>query len=183
MSAHLMLDLETLGNGSDAVIVAIGAYAFDMLDPEAGSPFYTTVNPQSCIDLGLRMDASTVLWWLGREDAARAAIVKAGDGPSLQAALRDFAAWLALGQECGVPVLPVWGNGATFDNVILANAYRAAGMKQPWSHRDDRCFRTLKAMYPDVPAPASTGTKHNALDDAKHQALHMAAIFQAAGLK
>lgn len=192
MSYHVMLDLETLGNGNNAVIVAIGAVLFnparaavDRVWSPSPDTFYARVDPQSCIDAGLQMDASTVMWWLKQEDAARLEIVKAEGASSLLAVLQEFARWytninIAFGTAAPQNVT-LWGNGATLDNVILANAYRACGLKQPWSHRADRCYRTLRALFPDVAAPSDTGTKHNALDDAIFQAKHLSAIFQAQG--
>jgi exodeoxyribonuclease VIII len=121
---------------------------------------------------GLKMDASTVMWWMKQSDQARAAFNE--KGVSLSTALSDFMDWLddkAL----------VWGNGATFDNVILDNAYRATGLTKPWKYNADRCYRTLKALYPQVPAGERSGTYHNALDDAKHQAMHASRILNLIG--
>ena len=69
----------------------------------------------------------------------------------------------------------VWGNGASFDNVILANAYEALGRRAPWQFWQDRCFRTVKSMYPKLEL-ARLGTYHNALDDAKWQTEYLLAL-------
>jgi len=66
----------------------------------------------------------------------------------------------------------VWGNGAAFDNVILASAYRQANITQPWLFWNDRCYRTVKALSPAVTMQRN-GTHHNALDDAESQARHL----------
>ena len=164
---HVMVDLETLGNGSNAVIIAIGAVMFDHTG--IGDTFYTNVSPQSCVDVGLQMDVSTVMWWMQQTEQSRS-IFKKVSSP-LKTALDDFALWYPEGAA-------LWGNGATFDNVILANAYRAVGVEQPWAYWNDRCYRTLKNLYPHVKLER-TGVAHNALDDAKSQALHAARIFNA----
>jgi exodeoxyribonuclease VIII len=155
-----MVDLETLGSGSNSVIIALGAVEFD--DTGLGRTFYMNIDPQSCVDAGLKMDASTVMWWMQQSDEARAAFEK--PGAPLELVLGEFSSWYPSGAA-------LWGNGATFDNVILANAYRALGGKQPWAYWNDRCYRTLKSLYPHVKMERS-GTYHNALDDAKSQALH-----------
>jgi hypothetical protein len=164
---HVMVDLETLGNGSNAVIIAIGAVEFDLNG--LGREFYMTVDPQSCVDAGLKMDVSTVMWWLQQSTEARAAFKK--PGVPLEIALSEFASWYPAGAA-------LWGNGATFDNVILGNAYRALNGKQPWEFWNDRCYRTLKNLHPHIKMDRS-GTYHNALDDAKSQALHAARILTA----
>lgn len=167
---NVMVDLETLGNGSRAVIVAIGAVQFS----GAGSDteFYTTVDPQSCVDVGMVMDVSTVMWWMSQSDAARKAITQ--KGVPLADALFSLANWLPLNSL-------VWGNGATFDNAILSNAYSLVGMNKPWKYSSDRCYRTLKSLFSDIPVPMPIGTAHNALDDARYQAAHATTILGALG--
>lgn len=169
----VMLDLETMGSGPTAAIVAIGAVKFE---PEAGvlgETFYGVVDLQSSVDVGLGIDPNTVLWWLKQSDAARAAV--ALPGRPLRDILIEFARWIPAEAR-------VWGNGAAFDNVVLSSAYRACGMPPPWSFRNDRCYRTLCALNADVPLapPAPTAIAHHARDDAVAQARHLLAIMQAA---
>ena len=118
----VMLDLETMGNGPRAAIVAIGAVEFDPETGTVGERFYQAVDLATAVSMGGEMDASTVLWWMQQGDEARAAFAKGG--AHLSKALMDFSTWL---HERGAPDdVRVWGNGAAFDNVILASAYRAA---------------------------------------------------------
>jgi len=165
---NIMLDLETLGKSSNAVIIAIGAVQFDHTG--LGQTFYTTVDPQSSVDLGMKMDVSTVMWWMKQSDAARAAFDRAG-APILTA-LHNFADYV---KDCAGDKAEVWGNGATFDNVILGNAYELASLPKPWPYWGDRCHRTLKNLYPQI-AAGKVGTAHNALDDAVSQAHHASKI-------
>lgn len=162
---HVMVDLETLGTASNSVIVALGAARFDangVLDT-----FYRRISAQSCVDVGLQLDVSTVEWWMKQSAEARAVF----EQPGLQLAtvLYDFQVWYAQG-AC------LWGNGATFDNVLLANAYKACKVKAPWPYWGDRCYRTVKALHPLVKADPFEGVQHNALDDAVHQAKHVIKI-------
>jgi exodeoxyribonuclease VIII len=159
---NVMVDLETLGNGSLAAIISIGAIEFDAKTGKLGRAFYTTVDAQSSVDAGLEIDASTVMWWMKQSVEAKAAFKDGGE--PLKAALEAFANWYPKDAL-------FWGNGATFDNVILSNAYRLTGIKRPWSYKADRCYRTLRNLYPKV-TQDSVGIAHNALDDATYQALH-----------
>ena len=121
---------------------------------------------------GGEIDASTVMWWLRQSDEARNGIC--GEGQPLQQVLVAFGTWLAgLAED-----VKVWGNGAAFDNVILAQAYRRADLTAPWPHWNDRCYRTMKAMRPDVKIER-VGVHYNALSDAESQALHLMAILAA----
>ena len=169
-----MLDLETMGNGPDAAIVAIGAVMFE---PGAGlgRRFYAEVDLGSSVLGGGVMDASTVTWWLKQSDAAREPITS-GRGLEIFTALSDFSAWL---REAASGDALVWGNGSDFDNVILSSAYRRAEIERPWKYHANRCFRTLKALHPGIPYK-HTGTAHNALDDAISQAQHACKLLEVA---
>ena len=169
---HIMIDLETMGTRPDAPIVAIGAVAFDANG--ITREFYANVDLGSAVNSGAKIDANTVMWWMQQDDDARAALVGKEDQYSLVGALVEFSKWMYL-RDAGV-----WGNGATFDNVILREAYLRAAVPCPWPFWDDKCYRTVKGIYPDVPLDRS-GTHHNALHDARTQAEHLIAINAAAG--
>jgi len=162
---NVMIDLETLGKRSNAVIIAIGAVVFDEEGIEVDD-FYINVDPQSCIDIGMKMDASTVMWWMQQSDEARAVFKKPGF--PIQRALMKLSFWLTN----HTPVdRRVWGNGSTFDNVILTNAHHLSNMQPAWKYSKDRCYRTLKALLPNIEHERN-GIHHNALDDARYQAEH-----------
>jgi hypothetical protein len=171
---HVMIDLETLGKGSHAAIWTIGAVKFDMHYAETidelldtTDKFHVRINMKSSFALG-RADAGTIEWWMQPErDLAREAIFKMPDVDLIEA-LDGFKEWF--GED-----KPVWGNGATFDNVILSNAFSACTIERPWSYKSDRCYRTFKSLAPDV-KPIDVGVAHGALDDALAQAWHMQRI-------
>ena len=175
-----MLDLETYGNTNNAAIISIGACHFKHGEETAReSTFECFVDSQSCVDVGMVMDVSTVNWWMGADckddeqrdkmDLARRVLAsKLKAAIPLRQALHRFSAWL--GED-----KPVWGNGATFDNVILRNAYRLAGIPCPWEFWNDRCYRTLKNMVPHVKMQR-VGVHHSAMWDAISQAEHLQQI-------
>jgi hypothetical protein len=100
---------------------------------------------------------------------AREEITKSGI--HIGVALTLFSHWV------DSPVAEIWGNGASFDNAILAEAYDCARIDRPWKYWNDRCYRTMKNQFPLVPFRRS-GTHHNALDDARSQAEHLMEIFE-----
>lgn len=173
---HIMVDIETMGTGSTAAIVSIGAVAFSLEDAAVRSDntFYVNVDLQSCIDCGLSVDGDTVMWWLGRDESARKSLI---DNPlELPQALDLFTTYIqTMDKPC------VWGNGATFDNVILHNAYKACGKPQPWHYREDRDLRTYVALCESVGLqwewPDRDDIRHNALDDAMSQATAMCMLY------
>lgn len=165
MAKHIMLDLETMGNDSDAAIVAIGAVAFEE-DVGLQSAFYTAVKLESSVYHGLAISPSTVLWWLEQSKEARQALTSP-EAMDLRDALGAFSRFVS---ENGGDKAQVWGNGAAFDNVIIRNAYKAVKLDVPWPFWNDRCYRTLRALNTSVKVPDRGGVHHNALDDAKYQA-------------
>lgn len=191
MKDHVMVDLETLGSNSFSVILSIGAVKFDMnADPDADDAydtFHAYVDPGSCVAHGLQMDTSTVMWWLAQSKESQEYQTKA-QRVSLPDALEAFSAWIGMPKESDkrsewmkTEAPKVWGNGATFDNVILSNAYRACGMEQPWPFWGDRCYRTLKGLVPELKIER-LGTHHNALHDAMSQARHLQKLMAKLGL-
>ena len=166
---HVMVDLETFSTASDAAIVSIGAVAFngeDLIDH-----FYSNITLSSSTEVGLHIDPTTIMWWLEQSDDARKALRSHED--LLPTALLRFTSWYPEGA-------PLWGNGASFDNVILDNAYKKAGITPPWKFWSHRCYRTIKSMFKDIPPPIFSGTEHNALHDAAHQAKHLILIAKGA---
>lgn len=165
--SNVMLDLETMGQGPDAAIVAIGACTFDITAGKIGTAYYNRVDLASAVANGGVIDASTVVWWLQQGDEARAEIAREG-GMNIAEALQSFSVWMNLHSHDA----EVWGNGASFDNVILRGAYARNGTPAPWAWWNDRCYRTAKSLHRDVPMER-LGTQHNALDDAISQAHHL----------
>lgn len=169
--SHVMIDLETMGSRPGCPVVAIGGVFFNQ-QHGLGPEFYRKVDLESCVRVGLKLDTSTVLWWMGQSDQARKEITSEPRTP-LSGALCELTEWLALTTTSILDQpLRVWGNGANFDNPILVAAYEACQLNVPWKFWNDRCYRTIKSLRPDIKIPR-TGTHHNALHDAKSQAQHL----------
>lgn len=169
-----MLDLETMGNGPDAAIIAIGAVAFDaakgVLPDGVDTHFYALVDLSDAMRCGGVVDGDTVMWWMARDESARAQFKEAAQ--TTLSALTNFALWMDRNK-----IKNVWGNGADFDNVILSAAYRRLELPLPWKFYNNRCYRTVKNMVPHIKLQR-VGTYHNALDDAKSQAAHLLQILK-----
>lgn len=158
---NVMIDLETLDSIPTANIIAIGAVRFDRNG--ASTVFYTAVEWTSGRDVGLTASQDTIDWWSAQGEEARHVFEDESRKP-IGEALALLTAFLR-------PSEKVWGNGASFDNVILANAYRAIGEVPPWDYWNDRCYRTVKSLISEK--HVHTGVKHNALHDAWSQAVHL----------
>lgn len=166
----VMLDLETFDTKPSAAIVSIGAVRFDVNEPGVlGETLYVNVDLDSNLELGRTVSAATIEWWLDQSSEARQRLVEL---PVLELpeALSRLSQFIRAGDR-------VWGNGAGFDNVIVADAYRSCKLAQPWQFWSDMCYRTLKTVFSDVPKPEFNGVKHHALHDAMYQAQHLQGIF------
>lgn len=162
----IMLDLETMGTAANAPIVGIGAVRFNPKSEEIGDTFYTLIDLESSVNAGGVMSASTVLWWMQQSDAARNEICNPDIVRfTIHEALLKFSDWVKLDDK-------IWGNGVDFDNVILSATYKQCGIKQPWQFWNNRCYRTVKSLRPNIKLERE-GVHHNCLDDAISQAKHL----------
>jgi len=171
---HIMVDLETMGTRPNAPIVSIGAVMFNA--DGIHERLYRNVSLASAVRSGAVIDPNTVMWWMAQSEDARTALVDETAG-SIADALRDLGKMV-----CGPndALVGVWGNGASFDNVIVSESCRRLGMAPLWEFWKDRCYRTVKSAYPDVKLER-TGVHHNALSDAETQAEHLIRINEASG--
>ncbi len=168
---HLMLDIETMGNESFSSIISMGALEFDINTGKTGKEFYVNVDLQSCLDYGLTVNASTIMWWMKQSEQARKDFVEKTP-LRIEAALLDFC------QFCNKEY-QIWGNSARFDCGILQNAYNKLSIPIPWDFRKERCVRTLVSLNPEIKENfPSIGTAHNALSDCYYQVGYCSLIWQ-----
>lgn len=160
---NLMLDIETLGTGSDAVVISIGAVLFDPLTGELGDSFYRALNYQDQIDKNRKPSYDTIKWWLSQSKEAQEVFNEANVTTS--EALVDFYAFCK-----NVNRLKPWGNGPSFDLTIVETLFKDFGYSElPWSFWNVRCFRTFREYIYDGNETVREGVHHNAIDDCKHQ--------------
>lgn len=173
---HLMIDLETMGTNPDAPINSIGGKFFDPETGEMGPEFSKAIDLETS---GGIIDRKTIKWWAKRSREAQSAIFTDEiplDDALLQ--LREF-----INENSGESFVQIWGNGANFDNVILRRSYERQGIPCPWRYYNDRDVRTIVELGNSIGfdvrmAIPFEGVPHNALDDARHQAKQVSAIWQ-----
>lgn len=180
--SHLMVDLETMGNKPDAPVVSVGAVFFDPATGDTGAEFYKVVSLESAMAWGGVPDASTIVWWMKQSAEARSAIVM-DDAIQLDDALFQLTDFIAENAANGPSLMQVWGNGASFDNVILRQSYDRTGIDCPWMFWNDRDVRTMVELGKAVGINPRydikfEGDMHNALSDARHQVKYVSAIWQ-----
>lgn len=162
---NVMIDLETWGTRPGCAIRSIGACSFDPHGDQIGDTFYANISDASCKVAGLHVDDGTVAWWKKQSQQAQDALVV--DQLTLTEIAVMFEDWWR--KTKGVFV---WSQGANFDEPLWGAATHAIGRRVPWKFWDSRCTRTVYDVAGFNPRSVKrAGTYHNALDDARHQAV------------
>ena len=173
-----MMDIETLDTRPSAVVISIGVVLFNRREPgvsmkELNLKFGTKGFRDEQIDMGRTVDKDTVRWWK-QQDADAKRIFKQANVESMEDALNKLTAFLTQGDTNFL----IWGNGSDFDNTIVSSLYESFGMEAPWKFWNNRCFRTFKGEHGHITRPPEfQGVKHDAVDDARQQALYLQAIY------
>lgn len=179
---HIMVDLETRGSVPGCAIISIGMVAFCPETKKLDKGLYVVVLKESCDEVFLGESADTMAWWAKQSPEARKVLELSESRKSsvpLRLALDQSNAYIK--RFGGKKEARVWGNGADFDNGILQVAHEAARVPPGWQFWNNRCYRTVKNLAPDIKLER-VGTYHNALDDARSQAQHLLQIVEATGL-
>lgn len=155
-----MIDIETLGLNRGCVVLEIGAVMFD--EDGIDEDFQVTIDIESSTDAGLEINGRTLSWWMEQDEEAQDCLT---GGRDLHDALAYFSGWY-LQQDAE----EVWANSPSMDCEILEGAYEAVDMTEPWDYDEERDFRTLEILG-DYDEPELDGVKHDALYDARRQAL------------
>ena len=171
---HVMLDLETLGNRINPVLVQISAVTFSFEEDVVPKEFDVLINDESCANIGLEYTASTLDWWKQQSPEAQAKVFNPEGRLHIEEALLQFADFIKeLRKEYSTIYLH--GNGIRADNVWLLSAFKAAGLEDPVFYYEDLDFRTLhylakkKAGFSVKDTVEFIGIPHNAIDDCKYQ--------------
>lgn len=167
----MMLDIETFSTEPDALILSVGAVLFDPFGAP-GEIFREWHMPLRLEQPGSRTSLDTVMWWMGQSEAAKALLALRKEKPCITVremywALND------LYEQVAATRGGVWGNSPSFDCVILREAFNRfeAGIGTPWPFWVERCYRTYKAEFAHLVTMPPNELGHDALSDAKHQAI------------
>lgn len=175
---HLMVDIETLATHVSAPILAIGAVLFDPTTTTPyeqlhASAFGVLIDPADAVNVCGPVDGGTLKWWFQQDDAAIKRLVQ-GQALSVRLALQKLWAYAAGATH-------IWAKGPDFDCSILQSACKSTNVPYPFSFWKQRDVRTaVDLAFPNGDAPVfSVGVKHDAKDDAVHQALLIQSCFRA----
>lgn len=169
MATHAMIDLETMATSPNAVVLTLGAVKFNPYGNGYGDKIYFRISIDDQDAFAREVDPGTLDWWSKQDPKIMEEAFADEDRLPLVDAIDQFHKF-AWGSDA------FWSHGATFDLVILENIYKQLGKPLPWSFWQLRCTRSLFDLGIDPEMPK--GSLHNALEDAKRQAVGVQNVFR-----
>ena len=174
----VMVDLETLGTGLDAVVFQIAASGFDIESGETLSEFNEVADISSLEKEDGAIDGGTLKWWLNTDMELFAELIDRGDVFTVRGVFEEFYKWLSK-LHTEYEHVYLWGNGILFDNAIIRHKLENYGIGYPIFFRNDRDVRTIfelaqiktgetaKEMYDRIYDKELVA--HDAMNDVKNQ--------------
>ena len=183
---HVMVDIESFGpDQQNGATVQIGAVYFDFTrdnpvvpdialtimgtyPSDAFPAFFENISLSSAMNVGLKVDAEAILWWMGKgsdapSEQARESLWNPNPLP-IRDVLKNFREFVKGADH-------VWAWPVSFDLNQLRAAYQAIGSVVPWRWRDAMDSKTYMFGVPWEHAKVEPyGIEHHALWDACHQA-------------
>jgi hypothetical protein len=160
-----MIDFETLDTSNFPALLSIGAVAFDLYAPNEFIEFHKKIKTQTSIDLGGSVSFDTFAWWLRQSKDARDYITNQKDAVAIDLVFQDLELFIKSNK-----IKYVWSHGSSFDVTIAENYFEKLKIDVPWKYWNIRDTRTIFDLT-KIKRTEFQGTKHNALDDAKMQAV------------
>lgn len=168
----IIVDLETLGTDVDSTVIQIAASEFDITTGElVGDSF------ESCLDLtycrDIKVSGSTLSFWLKdkhNQQTLQEILVK-GKYCSESQMWNAFYSWLIKKSiECNGE-LKLWGNGISFDNMIIRHHLGKERYSQAVKFWNERDARTLVDMYCRKAKISDRDFKNSIPNENKHDAM------------
>lgn len=183
---NVMVDLETLGTAPRSTILSIGAVEFNVTGVKPRE-FYQEINAQQP---GRTIQISTLQWWM--KQSIKPPLC--GD-MSVEEAVRKFNYWcLAKKEQAKLvnrndsilkdcePQIILWANGIDFDWGLLKEVMEDYSIPSAVKYNAVRDYRTLATLHSIISRPEMPpDLAHNALEDARAQALHCIELLKHVG--
>lgn len=156
----LMIDIETMGNTHDSVMIQLAGIYFNRDTGALQNEFCECIDLQSCLEYGFVTDESTQKWWQEQNQDILSFILSNGKPVyDVMKSFSDFA---------NVNHINVWSH-ATFDFVIVQNYLKTLKLK-PMPYRGAMDIRTLVSLSGINLKKYDWKEKtHDALDDCRFQ--------------
>lgn len=158
---HVMIDFETLATTPDAQVLTLGICIFDKNDIIESHEFVFNQ------DQNRKIDFNTLAWWSNQIGFGKILEKINNQKDSVNMTLMQIKDTLRFMQDTNYYI---WSNGADFDLPILKHLFDQYTIKLPYKYSNQRCFRTLKSLFPRILDGLVNDYKHDAKSDAEYQA-------------
>lgn len=171
-----MIDIETLATvDRRGKIVQIGLVHFNM--EGITDAYQWTINPNGGLNAKRRIEDSTMKFWNKQPQEIQDQVIDYASPITLDLALAEL--FQAISTDSSPKYHKVWANHTHFDISFSDTAYLDSGIKSPLHFRNMRDYATLKALHSDIKMDEKGD--HQAVTDARVQALHLIKILKATG--
>lgn len=171
-----MIDIETLSNKPNSVVLTLGAVQFDPFDPSETffAEEYYRFDIEEQVELDRDISEDTIEWWKKQPpESMMEALSEEG-----RVKFEEYSKSLT---KLVVGSKRIWAQGPVFDMGIMENLFRQKSTPIPWQYYDVRDSRTLLKALGDS---RNAGAKaHNALEDCKEQIRAIKRVVAKYGLK
>ena len=170
---HLVLDLETLGTKTNSCILSVGAVIFDPYKTDVYdfvcqntekspdiSTYYKRVSLESCENIGMTIDDSTVEWWAKQSMEAQEEAFSDEDRHNIKDVIVEL-------NKFSKPCKKFWAKSPDFDCSIIDNYALVLNIGVPWQFWETRCIRTIEDF---IEFKSATVNSHHALQDCFYEA-------------
>lgn len=172
----IMIDIETLSLGANAVTTQIAFVAVDSDDPETvlrEAEEFLPIQPQ--LKLGRQISGDTIIWWMTQDEASRKRFQqnKGNDFDEFVALVTSINRKIAQELE-GIAKADyeIVARGPQFDIVNIESLFESVGLEAPWDYSRIVDLRTIMGeagiSSKDVELRAGL-VPHVALHDCKYQ--------------
>ena len=142
MVKHGMVDLETLGNSHDTVVLTIGACKFDPFsNAEPIEKLHLKLDTTSQESMGRQVNDDTLAWW-GKQPAE---IRREAFSPDDRVSIQDAHAVIS---EWAKDISTIWCQGPSFDFPIIKHLFESNDLVVPWNWWRERDARTVQTLIP-----------------------------------
>lgn len=167
---HIMIDLETLDLVPTSVILSIGAVVFDEYGLVLNEELYLIPDAQEQLDGGRTVSFDVLKWWITQNKKAKEVFNQKTD--TIFKVAYSLFSFLDKHKDC-----TIWANGPQFDISMIENFLKQSGYSIPYKFNKVRDFRTACDTLNGWKSSSKT-VSHNALQDAKDQAIHLIDIWK-----
>lgn len=173
----IMIDIESLSLDPRALVLSIGAVAFNLATGEIRRELYVELDTRAQMRCKRHISVDTVRWWVKQaiENPGAAELFSDANKVDDQHALHLMDKFICETEADEGGLNNIWALGPQFDMVALSTMYDDFGLIVPWRYNQIRDARTIRQLFREMGetlGPIETkfdGTRHNALADARYQ--------------